>query len=55
LLAAGHVSLKDDEFALKFWAADTGHVSTATNLGREITNKHPKTLLDLVKECVKAF
>jgi hypothetical protein len=55
VLAAEHVSLKDDEFALKFWAADAGHVSTARDLVGNIKNNHPKSLLDLVKECVKAF
>jgi hypothetical protein len=54
-LAAQHVSLKDDEFALKFWGADSVEVATARKLVQNITNKQPKTLLDLVKECVKAF
>lgn len=54
-LAAEHVSQNNDEFALKFWAVDTVHVPTVKKLVQEITNKHPKTLLDLVKECVKAF
>jgi hypothetical protein len=30
-------------------------VATARKLVQNITNKQPKTLLDLVKECVKAF
>lgn len=54
-LAAEHVSLKDNEFALKFWAVDTKHVSTTNKLIEDITNKQPKSLLHLVKECVSAF
>jgi hypothetical protein len=54
-LAAEHVAQKDDEFALKFWAADTKHEAVATKIIDDIRNKRPKTLLELVKECVKAF
>jgi hypothetical protein len=54
-LAAAHVSLKDDEFALKFWGADAAEVSKAKELIDDIKNKKPTTLLDLVKKCVTAF
>jgi hypothetical protein len=54
-LAAGLVSLKDKEIALKFWGAEPGEEDTTNKLVHYITNKGPKTLLDMVKECVKAF
>jgi Poly (ADP-ribose) glycohydrolase (PARG) len=54
-LAAGHVSLKDHEVALKFWGADAGQVNTAENLVQKITDSRPNSLLDMVKECVKVF